>query len=79
MIVVKDGAKMELDNDNHIAAFLSSGWVEAKASAPAAEEPKPEEAVEIAEIMPAPVEAEVEEKPEVVAPAPKRGRKKAVK
>ena len=76
MFITKDGATMELDNDNHIAAFLSSGWVEAKASAHAAEEPKAEE---IEDVMPAPVvEDEAEEKPEVVV-APKRGRKKAVK
>ena len=69
MFISKDGATMELDNDNHMAAFLSSGWVEVKAPAPAAhEEPKPEEP---AEIMNAP---EVEEK--AAAPAPKRGRKK---
>ena len=76
MFLVKDGAKMELDNKDHIAAFLSSGWVEAPASPSAA---PVEESVEIDEIMPAPVEADVEEKPEVMAPAPKRGRKKAVK
>ena len=71
MVLVKDGAKMELDNNDHIAAFLSSGWVEAPASPTAA---PVEERVEIEEIMNAPVEAE--EKPEVEAPAPKRGRKK---
>jgi len=72
MIVTKDGATMELTNDNHIAAFLSSGWVEAKAYATAAqEEPKPEEPADDVEIMNAP---EVEEK--AAAPAPKRGRKK---
>ena len=76
MVLVKDGAKMELDNKDHIAAFLSSGWVEAPASPTA---PPVEESVEIDEIMPAPVDAEAEEKTEVEAPAPKRGRKKAGK
>lgn len=74
MFITKDGATMELTNDNHIAAFLSSGWVEAKATAHAAEEANTEADVDF---MPAPV-VEAEEKPEVVV-APKRGRKKAGK
>lgn len=74
MLITKDGATMELNNDNHIAAFLSSGWVEVKTPAPAAqEEPKPEEPADDVEIMNAP---EVEEKAAAPAPAPKRGRKK---
>lgn len=76
MIVAKDGMSMELNNESHIEAFLSSGWVEVKASALPAEEPKAEE---IEEIMPAPIIDEgvavEDEKPA----APKRGRKKQVK
>lgn len=78
MIVAKDGITMELSNESHIEAFLSSGWVEAKASARAAEEPKIEEPEDF---MPEPIEedeAPAEEK--VAVPAPKtRGRKKQEK
>lgn len=76
MIVAKDGITLNLENQSHIDAYLSSGWVEAKASAPAAqEEPKAEEPV--VDFMPEPVvpNPEVGEA-RLVAPAPKRGRKK---
>lgn len=74
MIVVKDGITMNLENESHVAAFLSSGWAEAEASVPATEEGKTEEkAEEPAEFMNTP-------EPEVkVATAPKRGRKKQEK
>ena len=78
MIVTKNGITLNLENQSHVDAYLSSGWVEAKASAPAAEvvaaEPMnaPEPAAEPVEI---PQEEDVK-----VAPAPKaRGRKKQEK
>lgn len=88
MVVVTNGKiTLSLENQSHIDAYLSSGWVEAKASAPAAqEEPKAEPAVdfmnppEIAVDFMNPPEiaetAEAEAGAEIVAPAHKRGRKK---
>jgi hypothetical protein len=38
MVLEKDGQVISLDNENHVSAFLSSGWAEAKASAPAIKE-----------------------------------------
>lgn len=38
MILTKDGQKISLSNENHISAFLSSGWTEVKASAPSVAE-----------------------------------------
>jgi hypothetical protein len=77
MVVAKDGIQMELSNESHIAAYLSSGWVEAKASARAAEEPKVEEPVDF---MPEPLDyvAPAEEKIAVSTPKA-RGRKKQEK
>ena len=46
MILVKDGQTISLDNENHINAFLGSGWAEAKASAPAPKVEKAEKAEE---------------------------------
>lgn len=78
MIVVKDGITMNLENESHVAAFLSSGWAEAKASVPATEEEKIEE--KATEPVTEPVEAVSVAEPEVkVATAPKRGRKKQEK
>ena len=77
MVVVTNGKiTLSLENQSHIDAYLSSGWVEAKASAPAAqEEPKAEEPV--VDFMPEPVVPEPEVvDARIVASAPKRGRKK---
>lgn len=43
MVLVKDGQMISLDNDNHINAFLGSGWTEAKASATTPKADKAEE------------------------------------
>lgn len=81
MILVKDGEKINLADQNHIAAFFSNGWVEAKASAPVMEEQKSEPADEFMNAPEAPEAPEavdeVVEKP--AAPAPRRGRKKQEK
>lgn len=77
MIVAKNGITLNLENQSHIDAYLSSGWVEAKASAPAAqEEPKAEPAVDFMNPPEIAETAEAEAEAEIVAPAPKRGRKK---
>lgn len=34
MRLTKDGQVISLDNEDHINAFLASGWAEAKASVP---------------------------------------------
>ncbi len=71
MIVEKDGMRMNLENESHVAAFLSSGWVEAKASAHAAKEEKVAEPVEFMNVP------EPEEKVDIHdAAIAKRGRKK---
>lgn len=74
MVVVTNGKiTLSLENQSHIDAYLSSGWVEAKASAPAAqEEPKAEPAVDFMN----PPEVTETAEAEIAAPAPKRGRKK---
>ena len=78
MILVKDGEKINLADQNHIAAFFSNGWVEAKASAPVMEEQKSEPADEFMNAPEAPEAVdEVVEKP--AAPATRRGRKKQEK
>ena len=41
MILEKDGQRISLDNENHIEAFLKSGWAEVKESS--AENPPKEE------------------------------------
>ena len=47
MVLTKDGATITLDNNDHISAFLSNGWTEAKASVPPVKaEEKPEEKAE---------------------------------
>lgn len=47
MLIKKGNITMNLDNENHLNAFLTSGWVEAKASAQTVkEEPKIEEKIE---------------------------------
>lgn len=43
MILSKNGEKISLNNENHISAFLSNGWAEAKASVPPAKAEKAEE------------------------------------
>ena len=45
MKLIRDGQVIELDNENHINAFLSSGWAEAKASASTPKEEVPKEEV----------------------------------
>jgi hypothetical protein len=76
MIVTNGKITLSLDNQSHIDAYLSSGWVEAKASARAAE-------VASEEPMNVPEPAEPVEIPQEdvkVAPAPKaRVRKKQEK
>jgi hypothetical protein len=74
MVVVTNGKiTLSLENQSHIDAYLSSGWVEAKASAPAAqEEPKAEPDVDFMN----PPEATETAEAEIAAPIPKRGRKK---
>lgn len=50
MQLMKDNVTITLDNEDHINAFLTSGWVEAKASAQTVrEEPKAEPKEEKAE------------------------------
>lgn len=73
MFITKNGETLNLENQSHIDAYLSSGWVEAKASAPAAqEEPKAEPAVDFMN----PPEATETAEAEIAAPVSKRGRKK---
>ena len=76
MIVTNGKITLSLDNQSHVDAYLSSGWVKAKASARAAE-------VASEEPMNVPEPAEPVEIPQddvKVAPAPKaRGRKKQEK
>lgn len=47
MLIKKGNITMNLDNENHLNAFLTSGWEEAKSSSQTVkEEPKIEEKVE---------------------------------
>ena len=48
MRLTKNGETITLSNENHISAFLSNGWVEAKASA-LPEEKKAEVVEEVVE------------------------------
>ena len=57
MKLTKDGQVISLDNDNHISAFLTSGWEEAKEPSPV-QTPKAEEP------------AKVEDKPKTEAKKP---------
>ena len=79
MELIKDGQTISLDNENHINAFLGSGWAEVKTSAPSVPEEVVEEAPEIPEEEPA-AEEVVEEVPAEEAPKvveeKKSGRKK---
>lgn len=77
MILTKNGQVINLDNENHIEAFKTSGWVEATASARAAEEPKVEEPVDF---MPEPLDDVAPEEEKIAVSTPKaRGRKKQEK
>ena len=58
MVLTKDGQTISLDNENHVEAFLASGWAEVKSSAPVTT-PIPEAEPEVAE--PAPEAEPVEE------------------
>ena len=55
MYIAKDGEVLNLDNESHLAAFLTSGWVEADAPAPAPHTPvvDPVEVAEVVEEEPA--------------------------
>ena len=61
MVLTKNGQTISLDNENHVEAFLSSGWAEVKSSAPApASEAQPEVVQPAEEVK---VEAKPEKKP----------------
>ena len=70
MILTKDGQVMDLRNENHINAFLSSGWVEVKAPAPS---PKAKE--EVVEVTPEP-KPEPKKKAETKKPVAKKKQEK---
>ena len=75
MYIAKDGEVLNLDNESHLAAFLTSGWVEADAPALPPISPV-EEPVEPVEEEPA---EETIEEPKEEKPTKRRGRKKDVK
>ena len=62
MYIAKDGEVLNLDNESHLAAFLTSGWVEADAPAlppisPVEEPVEPVEEEPAAEVIEEPVKA----------------------
>lgn len=67
MLITKDNVTMALDNEDHLNAFLSSGWVEVKASSQTVKaEPQ------------ADIEPQAESKEEKIT-KPRAGRKKQEK
>ena len=70
MILTKDGQVVDLSNENHINAFLSSGWVEAQTSAPSQ---KAED--EVVEVTPEP-KPEPKKKAETKKPVTKKKQEK---
>lgn len=60
MKLTKNEQVVDLSNENHINAFLSSGWVEVKASAPSQ---KIDEVDEVMEITPEPKKKAETKKP----------------
>lgn len=76
MYIAKDGEVLNLDNESHLAAFLTSGWVEADAPAlpPISPVEEPVEPVEVAEVVEEEPAAEVIEEPVKAKGKPRRKR-----